>query len=65
MCELLLFPLLFYFNLKLSGLCNKWILTVLAYFCNNNNKIFSENTISIIQEQFGAISIDIYNMCAD
>lgn len=64
MCVLLLFPLLFYFNLKLSGFCNKWILTDLAYFCNNH-KIFSKNTISVIQEQFGAISIDIYNMCAD
>lgn len=65
MSVLLFFPLLFYFNLKLSGFCSKWILTVSVYFSNNYKKIFSENTINVIQEQFGAISIDIYNMCVD
>lgn len=56
------FPL---FNLEPSRFHNKWNLTVLVYFSNNHKKIFSANTINVIQEQFGAISIDIYNICVD
>lgn len=56
---------LFYFNLELSRFHNKWSLTVSVYFSNNHKTIFSANTINVIQEQFGAISIDIYTMCVD